>query len=158
MIQDPGITLLEELDWRLHSYLMHMTFRTADAFCGLQAAAPGEIRRSPLYAQVSAAIERRLLERAWPIDSALPPEPELARIFGVSVGTVRKAVDELEALGEYNEGDDYGLYVNAKREAWVEMHEGDLVVTPPCDAHKPGCCTEAGPAKLKKACVKVLVD
>ena len=67
-------------------------------------------------------------------------------------------VDELEALGEYNEGDDYGLYVNAKREAWVEMHEGDLVVTPPCDAHKPGCCTEAGPAKLKKACVKVLVD
>ena len=67
-------------------------------------------------------------------------------------------VDELEALGEYNDGDDYGLYVNAKREAWVEMHEGDLVVTPPCDAHKPGCCTEAGPAKLKKACVKVLVD
>ena len=48
--------------------------------------------------------------------------------------------------------------MNAKREAWVEMHEGDLVVTPPCDAHKPGCCTEAGPAKLKKACVKVLVD
>lgn len=67
-------------------------------------------------------------------------------------------VDELEALGEYNDGDDYGLYVNPKREAWVEMHEGDLVVTPPCDAHKPGCCTEAGPAKLKKVCVKVLVD
>lgn len=111
MIQDPGITPPEELDWRLHSCLMHMTFRTADASCGLQAAAPGEIRRSPLYAQVSAAIERRLLERAWPIDSALPPEPELARIFGVSVGTVRKAVDELEAHGRLVRRHGSGTYV-----------------------------------------------
>lgn len=67
-------------------------------------------------------------------------------------------VRELEPLGEFNRKDDFGLYVNAPREAWVELHEDDLVVTPPCDAHKPGCCAEAGPAKLKKVCVKVLVD
>ena len=37
------------------------------------------------------------------------------------------------------------------------INEGDIVVTPPEDAHKPGCCEDA-PAPLKKICVKVLVD
>lgn len=67
-------------------------------------------------------------------------------------------VAETEPEGDFNEADDFGLYTNPAREAWVTLHEGDLVVTPPCDAHKPGCCGEEGPAKLKKVCVKVLVD
>ena len=40
---------------------------------------------------------------------------------------------------------------------WVSAGEGDIVVTPPCDAHKPGCSVD-GPAPLRKACVKVLVS
>ena len=56
-----------------------------------------------------------------------------------------------------NEEDGFGLYANPAREAWVTLHEGDIVVTPPEDAHKPGCCEDA-PAPLKKICVKVLVD
>ena len=53
--------------------------------------------------------------------------------------------------------DDFGLYVPGDREAWATLRPGDLVVTPPCDAHKPGCCP-GEPAPLKKVCVKVLVD
>lgn len=66
-------------------------------------------------------------------------------------------VAELEPAGEFSEKDDFGLYGEPTREAWVTLRTGDLVVTPPCDAHKPGCCGEAGPAKLKKVCVKILV-
>ena len=67
-------------------------------------------------------------------------------------------IDEVVPQGDFNVDDDFGLYTGPKREAWVELHEGDLVVTPPEDAHKPGCCGESGPAPLKKVCVKVLVD
>ena len=66
-------------------------------------------------------------------------------------------VDEVEPVCDFNEEDDFGLYANPAREAWVTLHEGDIVVTPPEDAHKPGCCEDA-PAPLKKICVKVLVD
>ena len=64
---------------------------------------------------------------------------------------------EVEPVCDFNEEDDFGLYANPAREAWVTLHEGDIVVTPPEDAHKPGCCEDA-PAPLKKICVKVLVD
>ncbi len=66
-------------------------------------------------------------------------------------------VAELEPAGEFSEKDDFGLYGEPERESWAILRAGDLVVTPPCDAHKPGCCGEAGPAPLKKICVKVLV-
>lgn len=66
-------------------------------------------------------------------------------------------IGECEPVGDFNEADDFGLYTAPGREAWVTLHEGDLVVTPPADAHKPGCC-EGEPAPLKKACIKVLVD
>lgn len=68
-------------------------------------------------------------------------------------------VDECAAVGEFSEADDFGLYVAGDREAWVTLRPGELVVTPPCDAHKPGCCPAGTqPAPLKKICVKVLVD
>lgn len=66
-------------------------------------------------------------------------------------------VGECEPVGEFSEADDFGLYVPGDREAWATLRPGDLVVTPPCDAHKPGCCPSE-PAPLKKVCVKVLVD
>lgn len=68
-------------------------------------------------------------------------------------------VEECAPVGEFSEADDFGLYTPGPREAWVTLRPGELVVTPPCDAHKPGCCPEGGePAALKKICVKVLVD
>ena len=83
-----------------------------------------------------------------------------ADIHYVISGVERLAVapiDEVEPVCDFNEADDFGLYANPAREAWVTLHEGDIVVTPPEDAHKPGCSVDE-PAPLKKICVKVLVD
>ncbi len=55
--------------------------------------APTEAR--PLYAQVKALIIQRLLQGTWRPGEALPNEFQLAADFGVSQGTVRKALDEL---------------------------------------------------------------
>lgn len=67
-------------------------------------------------------------------------------------------VEECAPVGEFSEADDFGLYETPAREARVTLLPGDLVVTPPCDAHKPGCCPDGtDPAPLKKVCVKVLV-
>ncbi|MBM6774899.1 YhcH/YjgK/YiaL family protein [Olsenella profusa] len=67
-------------------------------------------------------------------------------------------VGECTPVGEFSEADDFGLYTPGPRESWAVLRAGDLAVTPPCDAHKPGCCpVDAEPAPLKKVCVKVLV-
>ena len=49
----------------------------------------------PLYVQVRQLIERALEEGEWAPGSAIPSELELASRFGVSHGTVRKAVGSL---------------------------------------------------------------
>jgi len=49
----------------------------------------------PLYARVKAIVLARITGGDWPPGTALPAEMELAREFGVSQGTVRKALDAL---------------------------------------------------------------
>ena len=51
----------------------------------------------PLYRQVRDVLVKRIAEGAWAEGGALPSEPDLAADFGVSHGTVRKALDELAA-------------------------------------------------------------
>lgn len=51
----------------------------------------------PLYRQIEELITRGLREGAWKPGEAIPSELELAARYGVSQGTVRKAVDELAA-------------------------------------------------------------
>ena len=83
-----------------------------------------------------------------------------ADIHCVISGTERigiAAVDEVEPQGAFDKDADFGVYAHPLRESWVTLREGDIVVTPPCDAHKPGCSVD-GPAPLRKACVKVLVS
>jgi GntR family transcriptional regulator len=50
---------------------------------------------SPLYRQIKALLTRSLQSGEWKPGEAIPSETELARRFGVSQGTVRKAIDEL---------------------------------------------------------------
>lgn len=50
---------------------------------------------SPLYRQVVGLLMRSLEAGEWRPGVALPSEMELAQRFGVSQGTVRKAIDEL---------------------------------------------------------------
>ena len=51
----------------------------------------------PLYRVVKASLLRSIESGQHPPGSALPSETELALAFGVSIGTLRKAVDELAA-------------------------------------------------------------
>ena len=51
----------------------------------------------PLYLQIKALLVRGLDTGEWHPGEAIPSEIELARRFGVSQGTVRKAIDALAA-------------------------------------------------------------
>lgn len=52
---------------------------------------------APLYEQVKHAMLMALTRGEWTQGEAIPPEKQLAERFGVSIGTLRKAVDELAA-------------------------------------------------------------
>ncbi|HEY1246058.1 MAG TPA: GntR family transcriptional regulator, partial [Hyphomicrobiaceae bacterium] len=53
--------------------------------------------REPLYLQVCELLTRRIAGGTWAPNASLPNEQELARELGVSSGTVRKALEKLEA-------------------------------------------------------------
>jgi GntR family transcriptional regulator len=51
----------------------------------------------PLYRQARDLLVKRIVDGQWPPGAALPSESEIAADLGVSQGTIRKALDELEA-------------------------------------------------------------
>jgi GntR family transcriptional regulator len=59
--------------------------------------AAGNVTFNPLYKEVKAGITRRLVAGEWQPGEAIPSESRLAREFSVSIGTLRKAIDELVA-------------------------------------------------------------
>lgn len=61
---------------------------------GLVAGIPA---RHPLYKEVKLRITRGLIDGEWHPGAAIPSETKLAERFRVSIGTVRKAIDELVA-------------------------------------------------------------
>ncbi|WP_448189288.1 GntR family transcriptional regulator [Azospirillum sp. sgz301742] len=63
-------------------------------------------RRLPLYARLRDVLTRHIAEGAWPPGEALPAENALAGGYGVSVGTMRKALQQLvdEGLLERRHG------------------------------------------------------
>jgi GntR family transcriptional regulator len=52
---------------------------------------------APLYEQVKHAVLTALAQGEWTQGEVIPPEKQLAERFGVSIGTLRKAVDDLAA-------------------------------------------------------------
>ncbi len=54
---------------------------------------------SPLYLEVRRQIADAIRSGEWRPGEALPPEKKLSERFGVSMGTLRRAVDELTATG-----------------------------------------------------------
>jgi len=52
---------------------------------------------APLYLQIKALLEKSLEAREWRPGEAIPSEIDLAGRYGVSQGTVRKAIDALAA-------------------------------------------------------------
>ena len=58
--------------------------------------AVGRFSTRPLYLQVKDMLIQRILAGTWKPGAAIPNEIELSRELGISVGTVRKALDEME--------------------------------------------------------------
>ena len=83
----------------------------------VQRADPGDSPTfSPLYRQIKALLTRSLQDGEWKPGELIPSETELAARFGVSQGTVRKAVDELAAENLLMRRQGRGTYVATHRE------------------------------------------
>jgi GntR family transcriptional regulator len=67
--------------------------------------------RLPRYQQIRDDIAGRVTEGEWTGGDCLPSEAELALSYGVSVGTIRKAVDRLEADGIVERMQGRGMFV-----------------------------------------------
>jgi len=61
------------------------------------ALAGGNPALNPLYKEVKARLTRSLIAGEWKPGAAIPSEARLAEHFNVSIGTIRKAIDELVA-------------------------------------------------------------
>jgi len=66
---------------------------------------------SPLYKEVKRVLTHSLAEGEWRPGQALPSETRLAERYGVSIGTLRKAIDELVAEGVVVRRQGSGTYV-----------------------------------------------
>ncbi len=72
-------------------------------------------QRLPLYARLADVLTRRIASGEWSPDTPLPSETALATSYGVSVGTMRKAMEQLveEGLLERRQGS--GTFVRRAR-------------------------------------------
>jgi GntR family transcriptional regulator len=59
--------------------------------------AAGSLTFNPLYKEVKIRLTRDLAGGEWKAGEAIPSESKLAERFNVSIGTIRKAIDELVA-------------------------------------------------------------
>lgn len=75
------------------------------------------LSRNPLYLQLAQAIEKEIAEGRWPLNKAIPSETQLATDFGVSVGTVRKALDILSDRGRLVKKQGSGTYAKSYADA-----------------------------------------
>ncbi len=73
------------------------TFEPEPLMDGLAVLEPEEVL--PLYHQIKGNITRQIVSGRWKSDHALPSEPDLCTHFGVSRGTLRRALGDLENQG-----------------------------------------------------------
>ena len=66
----------------------------------------------PLYLQLRDALAERIANGEWKPTAAIPNESDLAREFGVSAGTMRKALDLMEAERLLTRRQGRGTFVN----------------------------------------------
>jgi GntR family transcriptional regulator len=70
----------------------------------------------PLYRQAEVLLTQALMAGEWPPGGLIPSEPELAARFGVSQGTIRKAIEALRAEKLLVRRQGRGTYVATHRE------------------------------------------
>lgn len=76
----------------------------------------------PLYSQVKDLILRRMVSGRWRPGEALPSEQRLAVEFGVSQGTVRKALDEMAAQNLVVREQGRGTFVASHQNPRAQFH------------------------------------
>jgi GntR family transcriptional regulator len=81
----------------------------------------------PLYAQIKELLIKRVLDGAWKPGEMLPSETKLAAEYGVSQGTVRKALDEMEADHLVVRRQGKGTFVVARESIHVPIHFYSMV-------------------------------
>ncbi len=74
--------------------------------------APSKFSTRPLYLQVRDALASRIAGGEWKPNAAIPNESDLAREFGVSSGTMRKALDLMEGERLLTRRQGRGTFVN----------------------------------------------
>lgn len=67
--------------------------------------------RLPLFQRLAGLLRVRINSMEWAAGSAIPSEQELATSFGLSTGTVRRAIEELVAEGLLERRQGSGTYV-----------------------------------------------
>jgi GntR family transcriptional regulator len=97
--------------------------------------------KKPLYQQLRDVLAERITAGDWKPGDAIPNESNLAREFGVSAGTMRKALDLMEAERLLTRRQGRGTFVNDQtsdmlglrftnvRAANGQLPEGDIKVT-----------------------------
>jgi GntR family transcriptional regulator len=71
--------------------------------------------RLPLYQRLRDHLAARIAAQDWKAGDPIPSEAELAAVHGVSIGTVRKAIDCLAAEGLLDRQQGRGTYVRRAR-------------------------------------------
>jgi GntR family transcriptional regulator len=74
--------------------------------------APSRFATRPLYLQVRDVLAARIATQEWKPSTVIPNEGDLAREFGVSSGTMRKALDLLETERLLTRRQGRGTFVN----------------------------------------------
>src|SRR5262245_17967358 len=80
----------------------------------------------PLYLQLREALLERIAAGQWKAGNAIPNEADLAREFGVSPGTMRKALDLLEAQRVLTRRQGRGTFVNDQNSAELALRYSKL--------------------------------
>ncbi|MDA7834774.1 GntR family transcriptional regulator [Methylophilaceae bacterium] len=75
----------------------------------------------PLYEKVKKKITESLVQGEWRPGEAIPSETELANVYEVSQGTVRKAIDELSADSILIRRQGKGTYVATHNEENIQL-------------------------------------
>ncbi len=113
---------------------------------------------SPLYQQIKSLMLRGLQAGEWKPGDAVPSEMELALRFGVSQGTVRKAIDELAADNLLVRRQGRGTFVATHAEQHVQYRflklipdEGDLDSQGPAERTIVDCRRQRATADVAQA-------
>src|SRR5215472_9914953 len=92
-------------------------------------AGPGRPGSGLLYQQVVSYVEQLVSERGLAPGDMLPTHAELAELTGVSLITVRRALDELERAGKVRRHQGLGTFLARPRIVTEPARAGSLLAT-----------------------------